>query len=91
MNGININNKPEGNIIWRGLGGHFDSISQIINEFIDNSISNFKGNNPIIKNIVICIEEKANHKVFISIEDSGTGFKNLDSAFTLGAQNAKDW
>ena len=90
MNGININNKPEGNIIWRGLGGHFDSISQIINEFIDNSISNFKGNNPIIKNIVICIEEKANHKVFISIEDSGTGFKNLDSAFTLGAQNAKD-
>lgn len=90
MHGININNKPEGNIIWRGLGGHFDSISQIINEFIDNSISNFKGNNPIIKNIVICIEEKANNKVFISIEDSGTGFKNLDSAFTLGAQNAKD-
>jgi hypothetical protein len=31
-----IKNKAEGNIIWRGLGGHFDSISQIINEFIDN-------------------------------------------------------
>lgn len=85
-----IINKPEGNIIWRGLGGHFDSISQILNEFIDNSISNFKGHNPIIKNIVISIVEKPNNKVFISVEDSGTGFNNLDAAFTLGAQDAKD-
>ena len=85
-----INNTPTGNIIWKGLGGHFDSISQIINEFIDNSISNFLGNNPIIKNIIITIEEKANNKIFISIEDSGTGFKNIDSAFTLGTQDSKD-
>ena len=50
-----IHNKPEGNIIWRGLGGHFDSLSQIVNEFIDNSVSNFIGNNPTIKNILISI------------------------------------
>lgn len=85
-----INNKPEGNIIWRGLGGHFDSLSQIINEFIDNSISNFIGSNPIIKNIVISITEKSNREYFISIEDSGTGIKNIDSAFTLGSQDSKD-
>jgi hypothetical protein len=85
-----IKNKAEGNIIWRGLGGHFDSISQIINEFIDNSISNFIGYNPIIKNIVITIEEQPGREVFISIEDSGSGFKNIDSAFTLGAQDCKD-
>ncbi|MFL0070889.1 hypothetical protein [Tenacibaculum maritimum] len=90
MNKTIINNKPQGNIIWRGLGGHFDSMSQILNEFLDNSISNFKGNNPIIKNIVICIKELPNKEVFFSIEDSGTGFKNLDSAFSLGAQDAKD-
>lgn len=90
MDGIYIKNKPEGHVMWRGLGGHFDSISQIINEFIDNSISNFKGNNPIIKNIVISIEEQIESRIFISVEDSGTGFKNLDSAFTLGTQNSKD-
>lgn len=87
---ITINNKPEGNIIWKGLGGHFDSMSQIMNEFIDNSISNFKGHNPFLKQILIYIEERQDSKVFISIEDSGTGIKNIDSAFTLGAQDAKD-
>lgn len=85
-----IKNKPEGNIVWRGLGGHFDSLSQIINEFIDNSVSNFLGANPIIKNIVISIKEKPNREYYISIEDSGTGIKNIDSAFTLGSQDAKD-
>lgn len=85
-----IKNKAEGGIIWRGLGGHFDSMSQIINEFIDNSISNFIGSNPIVKNIVITIEELPGREVFISIEDSGSGFKNIDSAFTLGSQDCKD-
>lgn len=85
-----IHNKPEGNIIWRGLGGHFDSLSQIVNEFIDNSVSNFIGNNPTIKNILISIVEQSNREYFISIEDSGTGIKNIDAAFTLGAQDAKD-
>jgi hypothetical protein len=85
-----IDNKPDGDIIWRGLGGHFDSLSQIINEFIDNSISNFIGANPIIKNIVISIEEKSNREYFISIEDSGTGIRNINAAFTLGSQESKD-
>lgn len=87
---MNINNRPEGNIIWKGLGGHFDSLAQIVNEFIDNSISNFIGHNPVIKIIVITIIERPQKEYFISIEDSGTGIRNLDSAFTLGAQDAKD-
>lgn len=90
MEKIKINNKPESNIIWKGLGRHFDSISQIINEFLDNSISNFIAHNPIIKNIVITIVEKRDKMVYISIEDSGTGIKNIDSAFTLGSQDAKE-
>lgn len=87
---MKINNKPNGNIIWRGLGGHFDSLSQILNEFIDNSISNFIGHNPVIKNIIITIIEKPEKKYYISIEDSGTGIRNLDAAFTLGSQDSKD-
>ncbi len=85
-----IKNKPAGNIIWKWLWGHFDSMSQILNEFLDNSISNFKKHNPILKNIVICITELPENKVFFSVEDSWTGFKNLDSAFSLWTQDSKD-
>mgnify|MGYP006286364869 CR=1 FL=1 len=90
MTKVQINNKPEASIIWKGLGGHFDSISQIVNEFLDNSLSNFKANNPVIKNIVISIKEEKSNEIFISLEDSGTGIKNLDSAFTLGCQDSKE-
>ena len=90
MEGKNINNRVEGNLIWRGLGGHFDSFSQILNEFLDNSISNFVGKNPIIKNIVVTIKELPGREIFVSIEDSGSGIEDIDSAFSLGNQDAKN-
>ena len=85
-----INNAADANLIWKGLGGHFDSFTQILNEFIDNSISNLKSNKGLsFKQIQIQITELED-KLKVEIEDSGTGFKNLDSAFTLGSQEAKD-
>ena len=38
-----IHNQPDVKEIWSGIGGHFDSLGQIINEFVDNSISNAVG------------------------------------------------
>ena len=91
MNNIIINNKPDASLTWRGLGGHFDSITQIINEFMDNSISNLKSHPELnIKQIFISIQEINNGDVTFSIEDSGTGFTDLDAAFTLGSQEAQD-
>lgn len=86
-----INNQPDAESMWKGLGGHFNSFSQIINEFIDNSLSNFSGNKDDLVQETIClyIEERANNKVFASIEDSGTGIKDLDQAFTIGGQDRK--
>lgn len=65
-----IKNKPKVNYLWKGLGGHFDSFGQILNEFIDNSISNFKAHNPMQKNILITLKEENDH-VEVTIEDTG--------------------
>ena len=81
-----INNRPRADELWAGIGGHFDSLGQIVNEFIDNCISNFVGNNTITRNIIISLNEIIpNGDVKVSIEDSGTGIKKLDEAFTLGS------
>ena len=61
-----LNNKPQDDYLWKGLGGNFDSLTQIINEFVDNSLSNFiKHPYNEIKQIFIKIEELA---VYCKIE-----------------------
>ena len=82
---ISIKNQPNASELWAGIGGHFDSLGQIINEFIDNSVSNFAGNSLDVRNIIITLEELADRKgIKVSVEDSGTGIKRIDEAFTLG-------
>jgi hypothetical protein len=85
---IPINNIPDANELWSGIGGHFDSLGQILCEFIDNSISNFTANKLISKTIIITLKELKGKKVLVSVEDSGTGIKNMNSAFTLGSKAA---
>ncbi len=81
-----INNKPHADELWAGIGGHFDSLGQIMNEFIDNCVSNFTGNNTMTRNIIIGLKEiGANGDIQITVEDSGTGIKMIDEAFTLGS------
>lgn len=89
---VSIVNVPNVDELWEGIGGHFDSLGQIINEFIDNSISNFIGNEEILtRNIMITLYElQKNGNVKVSIEDSGTGIKDLNIAFTLGGKGAED-
>jgi hypothetical protein len=84
-NQITIDNRPSAQELWAGIGGHFDNLGQIINEFIDNSVSNFVGNNTETRNINITLKElTTNGNVRVSIEDTGTGIKNINEAFTLG-------
>jgi hypothetical protein len=87
---IQINNTPNANEVWKGIGGHFDFLSQIIHEFIDNSVSNFKGNQSLSRNIVISFKEVKNKNIEVSIEDQGTGIKDLNSAFCLGNTSSGD-
>lgn len=91
MSSFKIKNEPDSQELWAGIGGNFDSLSQIICEFIDNSISNFVGNNCPQRNISVKIKNMLNlNKVRIIIEDSGTGIKNLDAAFTLGSREGAE-
>lgn len=73
--------------LWAGLGTQYTSIAQVINELVDNSISNFKGNPQLKSNsIIICLEELYNNKVKVSVEDSGTGIDDFENAFGIGAK-----
>lgn len=89
MASFELDNLPDSNDLWKGIGGYFDSLGEILCEFIDNSISNFVGNN--LPNRTICIQLKdMNSFVEVEVLDSGTGIKDLQSAFTLGSRKAAE-
>lgn len=86
-----IDNEIDTQELWRGIGGHFDSLNQIIHEIIDNSISNFKSNPHLaFHTILISITKIDSKNVEIFIEDTGTGIKNINNAFTLGNKKSQE-
>ncbi len=87
---IPINNRPAANDLWKGIGGHFDSFDQILCEFVDNSVSNFTANKPVSKTIRLGFKEQAGGSIEVTVEDSGTGIRNLDAAFCLGNRSAAE-
>ena len=85
-----ISNNITASELWSGIGGHFDNYSQILCEFIDNSISNFLGNLLGLNQVIIDIRNLDGNTIRTRIEDSGTGMKNLNAAFTIGSKAAQD-
>lgn len=87
---ILLDNIPDSDALWKGLGGNFDSLTQIINEFIDNSLSDFiKFNQSEIKKIIIRVTQKSNDIYEIEIEDTGSGIQDLTSAFSIGNKSSQ--
>lgn len=85
-----LNNSPDSNSFWRGIGGNFDSFPQILNEFVDNAISNLISNRHLdLKLVIIEVIETEKDIFKIKITDTGTGIENLDSAFSLGNTEGK--
>lgn len=84
-----LNNLPSSNEIWRGIGGHFDSLGQIIAEFVDNAVANITATASPTRSVSLYLEERE-HTVFVRIEDTGTGIRDLDNAFTLGGKAAQE-
>ena len=86
------NAHPAANDLWQGIGGHFDSISQVLCEFIDNSLSNIEKSGVPNKSIAVYLNEVSKlggNRVRIRIEDSGTGIKNFDPVLRLGDKSER--
>ncbi|WP_321299809.1 ATP-binding protein [uncultured Sphaerochaeta sp.] len=86
---------PDPDELWKGIGGYFDNLTQIICEFVDNSISNCLSNSRHTRRyITVRLTEKQNQRsekyVSVRIEDAGTGIKNLEAAFTLGSRKGAE-
>lgn len=82
------NATPLAQSLWVGISGHFDSLSQVLSEFLDNSISNIVSTNSTNRSIFINID-KLNDFYKISIEDAGTGILDFDSVLKLGDTTLK--
>ena len=89
-----MNLLPNEDELWRGIGGTFDSFTEVICELIDNSIANIRANNGKNKEILIptiiikvWMEEDL---VCVTVEDNGTGIKSIESAFRLGDKSGQE-
>ena len=82
---FDIHNKPNSDGIVKGVSGNYEQFSQIINELVDNSISNYRAHEdeagflPVI-DITVTEYDKT---VEVFVKDNGTGLRNLDADLTL--------
>lgn len=80
---MTIRTQPRAADVWRGIGGHFDSLTQVIAEFIDNSLANFQSNAQPQRNVAVKLEQDG-EAVTVTIEDTGTGINDIESAMRIG-------
>lgn len=84
-----INATPLANDLWVGIAGHFDSISQVICEFVDNSISNLVATRSQSRSILVSATEVEAGNVLIQVEDMGGGIGDLTPAMRLGDKSIR--
>lgn len=85
-----LNVSPHADALWKGVGGHFDSFSEIIYEFIDNIISNYDKNHANIRSAIINIELIDDFTIKVTIEDCGSGIENLQASLRLGDTSSQE-
>ena len=87
-----LDNTPDAENLWKAIGGSFSNISQAISEFVDDSISNFRrnwGKATMVRTVRLTLHA-CGEKVDITVEDGGTGIRNLANAMTLAGQADKE-
>jgi hypothetical protein len=80
--GMNVT--PDEQQLWEGIGGHFDSFTQVISEFVDNSVANFEGSDTASTQVLVSIERINDNIVEVVVEDTGTGIDDFEPALRLG-------
>lgn len=85
-----LNSTPDATQLWQGIGGHFENLSQILCEFIDNSISNIISTSAINRSILVKITPiHGMEKYRVSIEDAGSGISNFEPIMRLGDKSVR--
>lgn len=88
-----LRNKPNNSGLWAGIAGNHQNLPQILEEFIDNSISNLRRYGSrfgLSREIIVRIEKLSNHKLEVSVTDGGTGILDVTNAITLAGSKAKE-
>ena len=82
-----IKNTPNGRELWRSISGNFDRFSEIICEFVDNALSNFRkyALDPQTSRKVRIVLREQESWVDVDVIDTGTGIRNIHAALTLGS------
>ncbi len=79
--------------IWSGIAGNHRHAGQIINELVDNAVSNFRryaNELELPRNVTICIEKSNDTHAHVRVVDSGTGILDLGNALTLAGHSCKE-
>jgi Predicted nuclease of the RecB family len=90
MEEIVVNVIPNANELWVGIGGTFDTFTQVACEFIDNSIGNIISNRIFNTNIIITVDIMGNKVIRYTQEDAGTGIKNPEKSLTIGNKDMRE-
>lgn len=85
-----IDTTPGASDLWEGIAGHFDSFTQVICEFVDNSISNFEAHNLSTRSVRISIEPCKGGKLSVEVEDTGAGVADLEPVMRLGDRSVRE-
>ena len=80
---FSIHNDPNGHELWRSISGNFQRFPEIINEFVDDALSNFRATKPDQRRVEIRLRQWEEF-VDVSVVDTGTGIRDIHAALTLG-------
>ena len=81
-----IHNNPKGQELWRSISGNFQRFPEIINEFVDDALSNFRATRPEQRRVEIRLRPWEEF-VDVSVVDTGTGIRDIHAALTLGSRS----
>lgn len=82
-NHFTIHNDPNGHELWCSISGNFQRFPEIINEFVDDALSNFRATKPDQRRVEIRLRQWEEF-VDVSVVDTGTGIRDIHAALTLG-------
>lgn len=81
---FSIHNTPKGQELWRSISGNFQRFPEIINEFVDDALSNFRATKPDQRRVEVRLRPQNG---LVEVEVVGTGIRDIHAALTLGSRS----